>query len=109
MNSPSLTADAGHRLENAVFLALRQRGLKPCYAGQKDSWECDFITDDYAIQVCANLTPFNRERELEGVRQGCALPGKRRGLIVTLDQRDALSVDGVSIEVVPAWEWLDVA
>ena len=106
VNSPSLTADVGHRLENAVFLALRQRGLKPCYAGQKDSWECDFVTDDYAIQVCANLTPFNRERELEGVRQGCALPGKRRGLIVTLDQRDALSLDGVSVEVIPAWEWL---
>ena len=106
VNSPSLTADVGHRLENAVFLALRQRGLQPCYAGQKDSWECDFITDDYAIQVCANLTPFNRERELEGVRQGCALPGKRRGLIVTLDQRDALSLDGVSVEVIPAWEWL---
>jgi predicted AAA+ superfamily ATPase len=106
VNSPSLTADVGHRLENAVFLALRQRGLEPCYAGQKDSWECDFITDDYAIQVCANLTPFNRERELEGVRQGCALPGKRRGLIVTLDQRDALSLDGVTVEVIPAWEWL---
>ena len=109
VNSPSLTADVGHRLENAVFLALRQRGLKPCYAGQKDSWECDFVTDDYAIQVCANLTPFNRERELEGVRQGCALPGKRRGLIVTLDQRDALSLDGGSVEVIPAWEWLDGA
>ena len=106
VNSPSLTTDVGHRLENAVFLALRQRGLQPCYAGQKDSWECDFITDDYAIQVCANLTPFNRERELEGVRQGCALPGKRRGLIVTLDQRDALSLDGVTVEVIPAWEWL---
>ena len=109
VNSPSLTADVGHRLENAVFLALRQRGLQPCYAGQKDSWECDFVTDDYAIQVCANLTPFNRERELEGVRQGCALPGKRRGLIVTLDQRDALSLDGGSVEVIPAWEWLDGA
>ena len=109
VTSPSLTADVGHRLENAVFLALRQRGLKPCYAGQKDSWECDFVTDDYAIQVCANLTPFNRERELEGVRQGCALPGKRRGLIVTLDQRDALSLDGGSVEVIPAWEWLDGA
>ena len=109
VNSPSLTTDVGHRLENTVFLALRQRGLQPCYAGQKDSWECDFITDDYAIQVCANLTPFNRERELEGVRQGCALPGKRRGLIVTLDQRDALSLDGGSVEVIPAWEWLDGA
>ena len=27
----------------------------------------------------------------------------------TLDQRDALSLEGVSVEVVPAWEWLDGA
>ena len=107
VNSPNLTADIGHRLENAVFLSLRQRGLKPCYAGEKNSWECDFVTEDYAIQVCTTLTPFNRERELEGVRRGCSLPGKRRGVIITLDQRDAMSVDGVEVEVIPAWEWLD--
>jgi hypothetical protein len=28
-------------------------------------------------------------------------------LVITLDQRDALSVDGVAVEVIPAWEWLD--
>ena len=107
VNSPNLTLDVGHRLENAVFLSLRQRGLKPCYAGEKNSWECDFVTEDLAIQVCTTLTPFNRERELEGLRGGCALPGKRRGVIITIDQRDAMSVDGVELEVVPAWEWLD--
>lgn len=107
VNSPNLTPDVGHRLENAVFLSLRQRGLTPRYAGEKDLWECDFVTDELAIQVCANLTPFNRERELEGVRRACALPGKRRGLIVTLDQQDALMVDGMKVDVVPAWEWLD--
>jgi len=107
VNSPNLTSDVGHRLENAVFLSLRQRGLKPCYAGEKNSWECDFVTEDNAIQVCTALTPFNRERELEGLRRGCSLPGKRRGVIITLDQRDAMSVDGVEVEVIPAWEWLD--
>ena len=30
VNSPNLTADVGHRLENAVFLSLRRRGVKPC-------------------------------------------------------------------------------
>ena len=107
VNSPNLTPDVGHRLENAVFLSLRQRGLQPFYAGEKDRWECDFVTDELAIQVCASLTPFNRDRELEGLRRACALPGKRRGLVVTLDQRDALTVDGAKVEVVPAWAWLD--
>ena len=109
VNSPNLTPDVGHRLENAVSISLRQRGLKPSYASEKDSWECDFVTDEWAIQVCAKLTPFNRERELEGLRQACALPGKRRPLVVTLDQKDVLRVDGVDVEVVPAWAWLDVA
>lgn len=107
VNSPNLTPDAGHRLENAVFLSLRERGLKPCYAGEKDLWECDFVTDDLAIQVCANLTSFNRERELEGVRRACDLPGKRRGMIITVDQKDSLTINGLKVDVVPAWEWLD--
>ena len=106
-NSPNLTPDIGHRLENAVFLALRQRGLAPCYAGEKDAWECDFITDEWAIQVCANLTPFNRERELEGLRQACALPGRRRAVVVTLDQKDLLHDGALNVEVVPAWTWLE--
>jgi predicted AAA+ superfamily ATPase len=107
MNSPNLTADMGHRLENAVFLSLRQRGLKPCYAAERDSWECDFVTGDLAVQVCAELTPTNRARELEGLRRACALPGKRKAVIVTHDQRDELTVDGLKVGVVPAWECLD--
>jgi predicted AAA+ superfamily ATPase len=43
--SPQFTPDLGHRLENAVFLSLRRRGRSVCYAGEKDSWECDFVTD----------------------------------------------------------------
>ncbi len=106
VNSPNVTPDVGHRLENAVFLALRQRGLKPCYAGEKDAWECDFVTEGLAIQVCAQLTPQNRDREIKGLVHACRMPGTRRPVIVTLDQRDSLKVDGLSIEVAPAWDWL---
>jgi len=106
VNSPQANLDLGHRLENAVYLALRQRGGAFFYAGEKDLWECDFITDDLAIQVCADLTPVNRRREVEGLRRGCALPGKRRGLILTLNQRDRLTVDGLTVDVLPVWEWI---
>lgn len=106
VNSPNLTPDLGRRLENAVFLALRQRGAAPCYAGERNSWECDFVTNDQAVQVCAELTPFNRDRELAGLKQACELPGKRRAVVVTLDQRDNLKVGGLTVEVVPAWAWL---
>jgi len=106
-NSPNLSPDVGHRLENAVYLSLRQRGLQPCYAGEKDSWECDFVTDEWAIQVCAKLTSANSARELVGLRQACALPGQRKALVVTMDQTDRLNASGLEVEVVPAWAWLD--
>lgn len=105
-NSPQDTPDRGHRLENAVFLALRRRGERVSYAGEKDSWECDFVTDSAAIQVCSELTAFNRERELRGLSGALALPGKRRPLILTLDQRDRLTVENTVIDVLPAWEWM---
>ena len=98
--------DVGRRLENAVFLALHQREGGVCYAGEKDLWECDFVTGDTAIQVCAELTPANRQREIGGLTNACQLRGKRRALVLTLDQRDRLNEQGIEVVVKPAWEWL---
>ena len=106
VNSPQAAPDRGHRLENLVFLALRRRGANICYAGEKDLWECDFVTDDTAIQVCAELTPYNRGREVGGLVRACRLPGKRRALLLTLNQRDRLIEQGTTVEVRPVWEWL---
>lgn len=100
------TQDLGHRLENAVFLSLRRRGTDAAYAGEKDSWECDFVTDREAIQVTADLTDYNKAREIRGLLMACSLPGRRDALIITLNQRDRFSVNGRKIKVVPAWEWL---
>jgi predicted AAA+ superfamily ATPase len=105
--SPQKTPDTGRRLENAVFLALRRERTSAAYAGVKDSWECDFITDREAIQVCLELTPDNRDREINGLLEALRLPGnRRRPLLLTLDQRDRIKIDGTAIEVQPAWEWL---
>jgi hypothetical protein len=104
--SPQPNPDVGHRLENAVFLELRRRGGPVFYAGEKDAWECDFVTPGEAIQVCAELTPHTREREVRGLLRALALPGRRNPLLLTLDQRDELRADGVRIPVRPAWDWL---
>jgi predicted AAA+ superfamily ATPase len=104
--SPQPNRDLVRRLENAVFLALRQRGAPVAYAVEKDAWECDFVTEREAIQVAAELTPFNRDRETRGLVEISRLPGRRRPLLLTMNQRDRVSVDGLKIEVKPAWEWL---
>jgi predicted AAA+ superfamily ATPase len=105
-NSPQATADLGHRLENAIFLALRRQKKAISYAGEIHQWECDFVTDTQAIQVCADLNARNQEREVRGAVRAAALPGRRRALILTLNQRDHIVVDSTTVEVAPAWEWL---
>lgn len=105
-NATQTQPDAGHRLENAVALHLRRRMPQVHYAGERDLWECDFITPDAAVQVCLELTPANLGRELRGVIEGTRVAGRRRALVVTLDQRDRLREDGVDIEVIPAWQWM---
>ncbi len=51
-NSPQLTPDVGHRLENAVFLALRRRGESVAYTSEKNSWKCDFVLTQPFRTVC---------------------------------------------------------
>jgi hypothetical protein len=60
--------------------------------------------------VCAELTPANRDREIQGVVRGATLGRTpRRALILTLDQRDRVSADGMAVTIQPAWEWMSRA
>jgi predicted AAA+ superfamily ATPase len=105
-NSPQVQSDLGHRLENAVALHLRRKTRDLYYAAERDLWECDFIVPDAAIQVCLELTPANRRRELRGVVEGTRLRGRRRAMVITLDQTDHLTEDSIEIEILPAWRWM---
>ena len=111
-NSPNPTPDLGRKLENAVLLTLRRMGTAPTFAAAPHEWECDFVTASQAIQCCARLTPENRQRELCGLIEAAKLPGGQQGkgralLVITLDQEDALTEQGLKIRVIPAWKWLD--
>ena len=111
-NSPNPTPDLGRKLENAVLLALRRRGLQPAFAAATNDWECDFVTPALAVQVCARLTPENRARELRGLLHAATLPGSSGGLprellVLTMDQEAALMEQGLAVQVLPAWRWLD--
>jgi predicted AAA+ superfamily ATPase len=104
-NSPQSTSDLGRRLETQVFLELRARGEPFAYDGEKDLWECDFVTADQAIQVCAELTPENTAREIGGLVRACKNT-RRKATLVTLDQKRKTIEQGVPIEILPAWKWL---
>lgn len=111
-NSPNPTPDLGRKLETAVLLKMRRDRAAPAYATSTNEWECDFVTATQAIQCCARLTPENRQRELRGLIEAARLKGSpknrtRELLVITLDQQDRLIEQGLTIEVVPAWKWLD--
>lgn len=108
INNPQSTPDRGRRLENQVFLALRQRGIQASYDGETDVWECDFVYDDTALQVCWELTSSNQDRETSGLIEAVRRSKGRitQAIILTRNQSDQFEVDGQNIRVIPAWQWL---
>jgi predicted AAA+ superfamily ATPase len=105
-SSLSFSQDLGRRLENIVYLKLRQSGHSIYYYRSQDS-ECDFLVkkNDVIIslvQVCWELNLDNQERELRGIRNAMAETGAGDGVIVTFNQDDKLE----GIPVVPAWKWV---
>ena len=105
----SSNADAGRMLENAVFIELRRR-TKNIWYYSESSFECDFLyghdsVPENAVQVCYELTSENREREVRGLVETCRkFPGVKP-LIVTFNQKDKISYDGMIIEAIPAIEF----
>ena len=108
--APSRSPNTGHLLENAVYGRLRAKAARLHYWTGRDA-ECDFVwagSDGAfsAVQVCADLTPDNRDREFKGLLGAMQHLGLREGTIVTLRQSDWADVEGRSIRIVPAHEWL---
>ena len=105
----SSNADAGRMLENAVFIELRRR-TKNIWYYSESSFECDFLyghdsVPENAVQVCYELTSENREREVRGLVETCKkFPGVKP-LIVTFNQKDKISYDGMIIEAIPSVEF----
>lgn len=108
--SPTRSANTGHLLENAVHARLRTRAARLHYWATRDA-ECDFVWEApdgafSALQVCAELTPENRDRELRGLLAAMRALDLREGAIVTLAQTDYAAPDGRTIRILPAHEWL---
>lgn len=105
----SSNADMGRMLENAVFIELRRR-TKNIWYYSESSFECDFLyghdsVPENAVQVCYELTNENREREVRGLVETCRkFPGVKP-LIVTFNQKDKISYDGMIIKAIPAVEF----
>lgn len=103
------SADEGRLLENAVFLELKRTGHEVFYFDE--GVECDFIAKNQdgvlvPLQVCLELDAQNQQRELNGLVTACKWLQKKEGLLIALDEEKELTVDGVKINILPAWKFL---
>ena len=108
--SPSASQDKGHKLENAVYSALKRQGYEVYYF-EEERKECDFVLchhnhPEAVVQVCLELNSDNEARELGGLKQAMSSFGFTEGLILTDHQEDEIHQDGHTVHIVPAWKWL---
>ena len=97
--------DAGHILENVVYLELLRRGYE-VYIGKIDDLEVDFVVRDAKemqyIQVSASVRDVNTlTRELASLRR---IPDNYPKFILTLDEDSDADYDG--IRRINALNWL---
>jgi uncharacterized protein len=109
VNSLSFSSDSGRMLENVVFISLRRKVKEIFYF--RELKECDFIMKEpggtiSAIQVCYQLTPDNKNREIDGLVHAAKFFGLTEGLLLTLNEEDTLKKDGIILKILPVWKWL---
>lgn len=110
--SVSASDNMGRRLENLIFLSLRQKYKHIFY--YKNLGECDFVTMERttlkeAIQVCFTINDENFNRELNGLLEAMHDLSINTGYIITMNQSDVIEKDGLTVKIIPAYEFLNRA
>lgn len=108
-NSIVFTDEFGRRLENTIYLHLRIKYTELYYF--KEQGECDFVVSErgkikQVLQVCYQLTEDNRKREIAGLLAAMAFFGLSIGYLITLKQKEEYLINGCTITVLPAYEFL---
>jgi len=104
------TDNVGIKLENAVFIELKRRGCDVFYHADKK--ECDFVVREgiritQAYQVTVKMDDEKtRKREIEGLQEAMDAYKLAEGYIITMEEKEELTVNGKAIHVIPAWEWM---
>ncbi|MBS3176125.1 ATP-binding protein [Candidatus Woesearchaeota archaeon] len=105
----TFSQDAGRMEENITFIELKRRGYKTFYWAEKN--ECDILVSKgkdiiQAIQVCYELTPENREREIKGLIEAMEKFHLKEGTILTDNQTEKITIKEKTINCTPLWRWL---
>jgi predicted AAA+ superfamily ATPase len=100
--------------ENLVFLhLLRVYSQVRYYLTRGKRQELDFLASDergkpvLAVQVCLDISlPDTLRREIDPLISTARYFGVRENLIITMGQEQRFRKEGVTVHVLPAWQWL---
>lgn len=107
-----ILVNAGHLLENLVFVALRRTSPDIWYYRTRNGREVDFIVQQTdrkrrLVQVCETLAdPQTRKRELAALTEAMAELDLTTAKIVTRHEEERIEIEKGQIEVIPAWRFL---
>jgi predicted AAA+ superfamily ATPase len=95
-------------LENLVAIQLRRLYGEDIYF-YHNGVEIDFYVPEnqLAVQVCYSLYGVEtRKREINALIQLAKRVEIKKALIITRDEENTVSENGINIEVIPIWKWL---
>jgi hypothetical protein len=110
--TPGISKNAGHLLENIVFLHIRRRTEDLFYYRTRKGTEIDFVRiDDQGnkrlVQACLSLNdPLTKKREVSSLFQAMDELNLKASTIVTLEQDDVIEKEGRKINIIPVWKYL---
>ena len=113
--APADGVGATRQLETMVYLELRRRGWDVSYFRTRQGWEIDFVAvqkrqPGSAMLICQVAYSIQdkevRERELRGLPETARYLDVHHVTVVTFDEADSLTIDGIQVDIVPAWKWL---
>lgn len=101
--------DKGRILETTVALEFIKKGVQIAYTN--NGTECDFLTlnkgeVENALQVCYNLSDKDtKDREIKGLIQTCKKFSLKKGTIISMEEEEKISLDGINVNITPAWKY----
>ena len=110
--SSGILVNAGHLLENMVFLALRRHDRNIHYYKTRSGQEVDFIViqanrTKKLIQVSETLAAIKtREREIKALNEAMLEQDVTESIIVTRAEKDQIKTKAGVITVMPIWQFL---
>ncbi|MFO7735085.1 MAG: ATP-binding protein [bacterium] len=98
--------------ENMIYINLKRKGGNVSYYSTREGFEVDFVSTDNKknielIQVSYSLDKMSvQNREIRALLTAGKHLNAQNLTIITLNDEKTVKLDGMEINIVPAWKWL---